>query len=206
MKDDSKKLIEFFHYLEGLKKELRNLWLSNGRQEDSAEHSWRMALMVMTIAPKLKLKIDTEKVIKIALIHDIVEIDAKDTPLYEHFKNNEAKKDKKEREKKAISKILKALGDDGKDIYDLWQEYENQKTNEAKLVKAMDKLESRLQFIEDSVKVYKANEVKMLPEVAEYFAKVCSIDPLLSELEKTAKIERDIKVEEMRKEGRLLEN
>ncbi len=204
MKEDAKKIVKFFHYAEGLKKELRNLWLSNGRQEDSAEHSWRMALMVMLIAPKLSLKVNSERAMKIALIHDIVEIEAKDTPLYQHFNNKEAKKDKKKREEKAISNIYKALGGVmGDEIRDLWHEYEDQITNEAKVVKAVDKLESRLQFIEDGVKAYKQSETAMFPEVKEYFTKLFSIDPFLKELGEIAELERDEKLKAMKAEGRF---
>ncbi|MEK7447839.1 MAG: HD domain-containing protein [Patescibacteria group bacterium] len=183
--DEIEKIIQFFLYSEGLKTELRDLWLSSGEQESTAEHSWRMALMVMIIVPKLtKLKVNLEKTMKIALIHDLVEIDAKDTPLFDHFDNDDIKADKKEREERAMRNIEKLLGTDSKEISDLWHEYEDQTTDEARVVKAIDKLEGRFQYIADDTKTFSEDDLKKFPAVRGKLSEYCSIDPFLAQLDK----------------------
>ena len=81
MKKDIKELIEFIHYAEGLKLELRHASRSDSERESAAEHAWRMALMLMISYPDLKTKINLLHTIKMILVHDLVEIDAQDVPL-----------------------------------------------------------------------------------------------------------------------------
>jgi putative hydrolase of HD superfamily len=169
------RIINFVHYAEGLKTELRDMWLSNGQQESTAEHCWRMALMAMLIGPKLKIKIDFEKAIKIAVIHDIVEIEAKDTPLFKHFGNSNIQEDKKVREEKAINNIKAMLDNDG---------------NEARFIKILDKLESRLQYIKDETKVFRKEDLAKFSAIQEGITKLCSIDSFLEEIDKLTVSER----------------
>src|ERR1700745_4129344 len=63
---------------ERLKFELRHSYLSSGRQESVAEHTWRMSLMAVLIQPLLKTKVDTARMLKMIIIHDLVEAEAKD--------------------------------------------------------------------------------------------------------------------------------
>ena len=116
-------------------------------------------------------------------IHDLVEIDAKDTPLFQHFDNAEAKADKKKREDQTMRNIEKLLGTDGREISDLWHEYEDQATNEARVVKAIDKLEGRLQYIADDTKTFSKNDLKKFPGIRNRTSEICSIDPFLAQID-----------------------
>lgn len=72
---------EFVRQTEGLKKLLRHSWLSDGRQESVAEHSWRMALMAMTLHRELDFEVNIAKVLKMIIVHDLAEILAGDYEL-----------------------------------------------------------------------------------------------------------------------------
>ncbi len=141
-------ILEMLHIAEKLKMELRHSWLSNGRQESSAEHSWRVCLMLLLLAPETGLKIDVLKALKMAAIHDLVEADGYDIPAYEKHR----KEEKKRVELAAAKKYKKLLNSPaGDEIYELWQEYEKRESVEAKLVKALDSLEVRIQHNESSL-------------------------------------------------------
>lgn len=85
MNTNTNKILELWHYAEGLKLEERAVRLSNGRHESVAEHCWRMAFMVISIAPRLEKKINLERALKMAIIHDISEVEAGDIPSLIHF-------------------------------------------------------------------------------------------------------------------------
>jgi len=88
MQKEILELIDLIEYSEGLKREIRNSWLSDKRQESVAEHSWRMALMASIIGPRLTMEIDLNKSIKMAIFHDISEIEAGDVPTILHMTNS----------------------------------------------------------------------------------------------------------------------
>ncbi len=75
---DVRQLLNFLSSIEQIKKEMRHSWLSDGRQESTAEHCWRLALMVMLVAPYLQQAFDVDRAIKMALLHDIVEAEVGD--------------------------------------------------------------------------------------------------------------------------------
>ena len=183
----TEEIINFIQYSEGLKKELRTFTLSDGeRRESTAEHSWRLALFVMLVGPELKTKVNIDRAIRIAIAHDLVEVEAGDVSYMKHFNNYQLKKSKEKSEKEAIERIKEKFGESGSMIDSLWLEYEEQKTQESKLVKALDKLEARLQFILDPVYKFDEEETKKLPGVIKKISELCSIDPFLAELEKVA--------------------
>ncbi len=146
MKQHITSILKVLELAEKLKDELRHSYTSTGRRESVAEHTWRMALMAMLIEPLLTQKVDTARLLKMIIIHDLVEAEAKDTPLTEVLRNPELKKDKIERERKAIENIRAALTHtNGQEIYDLFYEFEAKETYEAKVANALDKLEVQLQ-------------------------------------------------------------
>ena len=131
---------------ERLKFELRHSYTSSGRQESVAEHTWRMSLMAVLIEPLLKEKVDVARLLKMIILHDLVEAEAKDTSALDVLRNPELKIQKQENEKKAIENLRVALKEtNGDEIYDLFYEFENKETYEAKLANALDKLEVQLQ-------------------------------------------------------------
>jgi putative hydrolase of HD superfamily len=128
---------------ERLKFELRHSWLSNGRRESVAEHSWQMALMAILMHKYLEHSIDLEKTLKMVIIHDLVEAEAGDVPFFETGSRKEAKS---LLECEAIENIRRMLGDEtGDEVYSLWHEFEAGETAEAKFVKALDNLEVQIQ-------------------------------------------------------------
>lgn len=180
---EAKRLIEFIRYAEKLKTELRHTTRSDNQRESVADHTWRLSLMLMLVYPKLKLKIDLSRTLKIAIIHDIVEIEAKDISVLEQINNKKLTVQKEKAEKTAISNIKKRLGDDGQEIFDLWYEFEDSKTNESKIVKALDKLEAQLQVLDDHVRKFTANEQDSIAQLFQNTKELCEIDPFLRQLD-----------------------
>jgi 5'-deoxynucleotidase YfbR-like HD superfamily hydrolase len=131
---------------ERLKFELRHSYTSSGRQESVAEHTWRMSLMAVLIEPLLKQKVDTARLLKMIILHDLVEAEATDISALDVLRNPEIKIDKVEKERKAIENLRSSLQDtNGQEIYELFYEFENKKTYESKVANALDKLEVQLQ-------------------------------------------------------------
>lgn len=139
MKDRLKKQIEFIIEVDKLKNIMRQSYIADGsRNENDSEHSWHLALMAFILSEYANETIDVLKVIKMVLIHDLVEIDAGDTYAYDD-KGNE---DKYERECKAADRIFNILPkDQAIEIRNLWDEFEERNTSEAKYAAALDRVQ-----------------------------------------------------------------
>jgi len=106
--------------------------------ENDAEHSWHLAVMALFLKEHANEEVNITRVLKMVLIHDLVEIDAGDTFAYDY----EGMKDKKEREEKAAQRIFSILPDDQHDEFTkLWREFEERETPEAKFATALDRLQ-----------------------------------------------------------------
>lgn len=138
-KDRLAKDIQFIIELDKMKSILRQTTLMDGsRRENDAEHSWHIAVMAMVLSEYANEKIDVCKVIKMLLVHDLVEIYAGDTFCYD----KEANESKEERELKAADRLFGILDEDkGKELRALWEEFEEMKTNEAIFAVAMDRIQ-----------------------------------------------------------------
>lgn len=131
--------INFIKEIDKLKSVQRVCLLINGtRRENTAEHSWHFALMVATLAEHADdPDIDIPKTMKMALIHDLVEIDAGDTFAYDEA----GYQDKPDRETMAAKRIFGLLPkDQSEEIWQLWLEFEEGKTPESKFARAIDRL------------------------------------------------------------------
>ena len=114
---------------------------NHGRNEDDAEHAWHMALMTYLLSEYSDEKIDVARTMIMCLIHDIVEIDAGDTYAYDE----EGKKTQDEREEKAADRIFALLPEDqAKDLREIFEEFQERKTPEARFARAMDNLQPLL--------------------------------------------------------------
>lgn len=135
------KIIEFIKEIENLKSVTRTAWTKTGRRESTAEHTWRLAMLLMILEEDFK-DVDINKAIKMSLVHDLGELyDGDISAVLQHDNDN-----KSEMEERAMNRMLKILPEGiSKQIYDLWTEYNECSTKEAKLVKAMDKLETIVQ-------------------------------------------------------------
>lgn len=112
------------------------------RFENAAEHAWHLGLMAMVLGEYANEKIDLAKVIKMVLIHDIVEIDAGDTIVYDTKSRTEAQ----EKESLAAERIFSILPENQKKTFiALWKEFEERKSPEAKFAAAIDRFEPILQ-------------------------------------------------------------
>lgn len=130
--------IEFICEADKLKRVRRRSYLfEEDRRENSAEHSWHVALMAMVLAEHADETVDRERVLRMMLIHDIVEIDAGDVPVYDVA----ARATKVTEEVRAADRLFGLLPDDiGAEMRALWDEYEAQESPEARFARAMDRL------------------------------------------------------------------
>ena len=145
--------------------------------------------MVILFAPELEIKIDVYKSLKMAVIHDLVEAEAYDIPAFE----KERKEEKKKVEQAAALKYKKILNNPvGEEIYNLWQEYEECSSPEARFVKALDKLEVRLQHNEADISTWNEIEYPRSQFAADNYTQ---IDRFISELNEEIKSESRAKIE-----------
>ena len=130
--------IEFIVEIDKLKGILRRSYLVDGeRRENSAEHSWHLAMLAAVLAEHAAEPVDVGHVIRMALVHDLVEIDAGDTFLYDEKGNA----DKHARECEAADRIFGLLPDDqGAELRTLWDEFEAAETPEARFARSIDRL------------------------------------------------------------------
>lgn len=134
-------VIEFIKEIENLKSVTRTAWTTTGRRESTAEHSWRLAMLLMVLEEDFK-GVDINKAIKMSLVHDLGELYDGDISAKLQSEND----NKSQMEERAMKRMLTTLPESlGGKIYDLWKEYNECSTKEAKLVKAMDKLETIVQ-------------------------------------------------------------
>jgi putative hydrolase of HD superfamily len=111
------------------------------RRENDAEHSWHLAMMVVILAEYSDEPIDLGHTVQLVLVHDLVEIYAGDTPLYDSV----AGMDQREREVTAADELFGLLPDDqARRLRALWDEFEERRTPEARFAKAMDRLQPLL--------------------------------------------------------------
>ena len=141
-KERFQKQLDFILEADKEKNILRQTHLSgHGRRENDAEHAWHMAIMIYLLKEYANEEIDVAKAMMMALIHDIVEIDAGDTYAYD----TKGLETQKEREEKAAERIFGMLPEDQKtELKSLFEEFEAYETPEAKFARAMDNFQPLL--------------------------------------------------------------
>lgn len=137
--DKIKNQIQFIITIDEMKNILRRNLLADGsRRENDAEHSWHLAIMAMILEEYSADKVDIGKVLKIALVHDLVEVYAGDTFAYD----TKGYEDKEEREIQAAEKLFGMLDpEQGTEVRTLWDEFEAKSTPEAVYANAIDRLQ-----------------------------------------------------------------
>ncbi|RYD98343.1 MAG: HD domain-containing protein [Sphingobacteriales bacterium] len=135
--------IEFIKEIDKLKYIQRRTKLFNSdRNENDAEHSWHLALMALILAEHANEPVDMLKVVKMLLIHDLVEIDAGDTFIYDTQKDHT----NTDEERLAAQRIFGMLPkEQAAELTGIWEEFEAGNSAEAKFARAMDRLEPLLQ-------------------------------------------------------------
>ncbi len=150
--------IEFIREIDKLKYIFRKTKLINSdRPENDAEHSWHLAMMAIVLAGHANEPIDLEKVMKMVLIHDIVEIDSGDVFVYDTAKNH----DNFDEELKAARRIFGILPEEqAEEFINLWIEFEEMKTPESKFARSLDRLEPLLQNASNNGGTWREFDVK----------------------------------------------
>ncbi len=140
MTDRLERQLDFIRELDRLKTVQRQTWLMDtSRKENSAEHSWHIAIMAMVLSEYAPDGgVDVNRVIQMLLVHDVVEIDAGDTFCYD----KSAVSGQHTREQAAARRLFGLLPEDiGRRFKALWDEFEARQTPEARLANALDRLQ-----------------------------------------------------------------
>ncbi|MBD2757332.1 HD domain-containing protein [Spirosoma validum] len=141
--DDLLKQVDFIKEIDKLKYIQRKTKLFNSnRHENDAEHSWHLAMMTIVLAEHSDVPIDVLKVLKMVLIHDLVEIDAGDTFIYDTQKNHTNTNEELVAAKRIFGLLPQKQADE---FIAIWEEFEGGLTAEAKFARAMDRFEPLLQ-------------------------------------------------------------
>ncbi len=165
-----------------LKRTVRSGWPYYGVRdaESVADHSFGVSFLTLILVQELKrrgVEIDSEKAIKMAILHEIGESRLSDLHLeariwlgFEHVSKAESN---------AVQAVLGQLGEDGDELFQIWREFEEGETTEAIVVRAADKIEMMLQGLEYEAEGYKAlDPIFTAPQNLKYFDKI----PFLREI------------------------
>ena len=130
--------LRFVLEADSLKLVLRRNSITDGsRRENTGEHSWHLALMAIVLAPYSAEPVDLSRVVEMLLVHDLVEIDAGDTFVYD----TEAAAQKEDLERRAADRLFALIpGDEGLRLRAAWDEYEAASTPEARFAHSIDRL------------------------------------------------------------------
>ena len=133
---DARRLIEFLKVMERLKDAPRHCWTTGGRRESVAEHSWRVALMAMLVADEFP-DLDMDRVIRMCLVHDIGEAVTGDIPTFQKTDGDRAVEDR------AVDGLIGMLPTPWPgELRALFDEMDAQQSGEARLYKALDRMEA----------------------------------------------------------------
>lgn len=139
MPEDFEKQLKFITDIDRMKHILRRTLLVDGsRRENDAEHSWHIGVMAMLLREYADPAVDVERVVKMCLVHDLIEIYAGDTFAFDVSANV----DKAEREKASADKLYALLPpEQGSELRTLWEEFDAEQTLDAQYAAAMDHLQ-----------------------------------------------------------------
>ncbi|MDH3255316.1 MAG: HD domain-containing protein [Acidobacteriota bacterium] len=134
--------VEFIVEIDRLKTVLRRTLLTDrSRNENSAEHSWHLAVMALLLHEYAEEPVNLRRVLKIVLVHDLVEIDAGDTFCYDE----DANRGREERERLAARRLFSVLpADQAAEMHGLWEEFEARETADARFAAALDRMQPLL--------------------------------------------------------------
>lgn len=162
--------IEFLLEIDKLKSVIRRTPLANqSRFENSAEHSWHLAMAAMILSEyAADAEFDPMHAIKMLIVHDLIEIDAGDTYCYD----DQGRQDQKQREDIAAERIFGLLPEDQKQmILELWEEFEDRRTAAARFAHAADRLMPLLHNYVTEGRSWRENGIRR-PQVKERMASI----------------------------------
>ena len=154
---DNKELLKILKTASQLKQNTRHSWLANGRRESVAEHCWRLSIFAYFMKDEFP-DVDIDKVIKMCLFHDMGEAFTGDIPSFLKSEVDE------EKESSVLNEWVKSLPTPYKDeLSNIYKEIEEQRTQEAKLFKALDKLEAAISHNEADLSTWIELEYELNP-------------------------------------------
>ncbi|MFI3174413.1 MAG: HD domain-containing protein [Bacillota bacterium] len=177
---ENRELIDFMHLAERLKDDIRHCVTSQGRPESVAEHSWRVALMAVLLEDDMK-DLDTHKILKMTVLHDLGEALTGDIPSFLKTEDDAKKEDD------ALYGVLDKMSSPTKEkLIALFDEMHALETKEAKVYKALDKMEAVIQHNESPLDTwlpleYELNQTYGYQEAEEAHEKLFEIRKLLVE-------------------------
>lgn len=177
MTDRLTQQLEFIAEIDRLKHILRQTWLLDGsRRENDAEHSWHIAVMAVLLAEHAETPVDPARVVKMLLIHDVVEIDAGDTFIYD----TAGHADKDEREQRAAERIFGLLpADQAAELRALWDEFEARDSADARYAAAIDRLQPLMHNYRTQGKAWQAHGVTADRVIAMNQPRISAASPAL---------------------------
>lgn len=157
--DPLPQIIEFLMELDKLKRvERRTRLLGQGRHENSAEHSWHFAMAAMSLAPYAPEGTRIERVVQMALVHDIVEIDVGDVLVYDLAGRAAVA----EQEAVAAQRLFGLLPEPQSALFlRLWQEYEAGETTDARFAGALDRILPVIQNLHNDGQSWRENNISL---------------------------------------------
>lgn len=186
---EAKEFLNILHTAERLKDTPRHCTTSNRRVESVAEHSWRISLMAMLLRHEFP-EADMDKVVSMCLIHDLGECFTGDIPTFVKTDGDRAVEDS------LLARWVASLPDEvSRDLRELYAEMDAQQTMEARLYKALDKLEALIQHNESPIDTWAENEYELNRT---YAFDAVSFSPWLTELRKAVLADT---LEKIEKEG-----
>lgn len=186
---EAKELLRVLHTAERLKDETRHCYTSGGRRESVAEHSWRLALMAYLVSDQYP-QLDMNKVIKMCLVHDLGEAVTGDIPAFVKTENNERD------EARALHEVVDKLPEPQRsELAALYAEMDAQASEEARLYKALDKIEAVIQHNEADIATWLPLEYDLQ---LTYGVNECAHTPYMKALREIVADDTRRKIEESR--------